>query len=71
MLELLWDLAHLPQLSTPLIDLALEEHLSILSESHNVKEQLKRTYVVKCVDDIKEVRLQDCEVDLQCLVDVE
>jgi len=54
-LELLWDLSHLPALSTHLIEQALEEHLAILSDSYSVKETVKRQYVVKCVEDIKKV----------------
>ncbi|XP_046339329.2 ubiquitin carboxyl-terminal hydrolase 24-like isoform X2 [Haliotis rufescens] len=52
-LELLWDLAHLPALSTHLIEQALDEHHAILSDSYSVKEQIKLQYVIKCVDDIK------------------
>ena len=52
-LQLLWDLSHLPALSTHLIELALEEHLAILNDSYTVKDQVKRQYVSKCVDDIK------------------
>ena len=54
-LQLLWDLSHLPALSTHLIELALEEHLAILNDSYIVKDQVKRSYVSKCVDDIKKV----------------
>lgn len=54
-LELLWDLAHLPALSTHLIEQALDEHHAILSDSYSVKEQIKLQYVIKCVDDIKKV----------------
>lgn len=56
-LELLWDLSHLPTLSRQLIELALEEHLAILSDSFSVREQVKRNYVIKCVDDIRKVRV--------------
>ncbi|XP_052775472.1 ubiquitin carboxyl-terminal hydrolase 24-like isoform X3 [Mya arenaria] len=52
-LQLLWDLSHLPALSTHLVELALEEHLAILNDSYTVKDQVKRNYVSKCVDDIK------------------
>ncbi|BFY99847.1 hypothetical protein BsWGS_02887 [Bradybaena similaris] len=52
-LELLWDLAHLPSLSTSLVEQALDEHHAILSDSYSVKEQVKLQYVNKCVDDIK------------------
>ena len=54
-LELLWDLAHLPALSTSLVEQALDEHHSILSDSYSVKEQVKLQYVNKCVEDIKKV----------------
>lgn len=54
-LELLWDLAHLPTLKTLLIEQALDEHLTILSDSFAVKEPIKRQYIVKCVEDIREV----------------
>ncbi|KAL3868453.1 hypothetical protein ACJMK2_041259 [Sinanodonta woodiana] len=52
-LNLLWDLAHLPVLSTDLIEQALDEHLGILNDSYAVKDQVKRQYVSKCVEDIK------------------
>ncbi|CAL1529935.1 unnamed protein product [Lymnaea stagnalis] len=52
-LELLWDLAHLPALSTSLVEQALDEHHAILSDSYTVKEQVKLQYVTKCVEDIK------------------
>ncbi|KAH3849056.1 hypothetical protein DPMN_091445, partial [Dreissena polymorpha] len=51
--QLLWDLSHLPALSTHLIELAMEEHLAILNDSYTVKDQVKRNYLSKCVDDIK------------------
>ena len=54
-LELLWDLAHLPALSRHLVEQAQEEHHAILSDSYSVKEQVKLQYVQKCVDDIKKV----------------
>ena len=57
-LELLWDLSHLPSLPTSLLEQALDEHLNILLHNDTaIKEQVKRTYVTKCVSDIKEVRL--------------
>ncbi|GFO40770.1 ubiquitin carboxyl-terminal hydrolase 24 [Plakobranchus ocellatus] len=52
-LGLLWDLAHLPALSTTLVEQALDEHHAILSDSYSVKEQVKLQYVNKCVEDIK------------------
>ena len=57
-LELLWDLAHLPVLPTSLVQQALDEHLAILNDSFVVKEATKKSYVIKCVDDIKEVCCQ-------------
>jgi len=52
-LELLWGLAHLPQLSREMVDLALEAHSSILVDSYHTKEAEKRTYISKCVEDIR------------------
>lgn len=52
---MLWDLAHLPTLKTGLIEQALDEHLAILSDSFTVKEPIKKQYVIKCVEDIREV----------------
>ncbi|XP_044286407.1 ubiquitin carboxyl-terminal hydrolase 24 isoform X3 [Varanus komodoensis] len=52
-LEVLWDLAHLPILASSLIQQALEEHLTILSDAYAVKEAIKRTYIIKCIEDIK------------------
>lgn len=54
-LELLWGLAHLPQLSREMVDLALEAHSSILVDSYHTKEAEKRTYISKCVEDIRKV----------------
>ena len=54
-LELLWGLAHLPQLSREMVDLALEAHSTILIDSYHTKEAEKRTYISKCVDDIRKV----------------
>ncbi|KAH9492249.1 Ubiquitin carboxyl-terminal hydrolase 24 [Bulinus truncatus] len=58
-LELLWDLAHLPSLSTSLVEQALDEHHAILSDSYIVKEQIKMQYVNKCVEDIKKTIIND------------
>ena len=55
-LELLWELAHLPHLDTPLMEQALSEHLAILSEGYTVRENVKKSYVGKCIADIKQVR---------------
>ncbi|XP_013409431.2 ubiquitin carboxyl-terminal hydrolase 24-like [Lingula anatina] len=52
-LELLWDLAHVPSLTTNLIEQALGEHLVILSDAYSVREQVKKNYLTKCVEDIK------------------
>lgn len=54
-LELLWELAHLPTLPTSLVQQALEEHLGILSDAYAVKETVKRSYIIKCIEDIKKV----------------
>jgi len=42
-------------LKTSLVELALEEHLAVLSDPFAVKEQVKKQYVIKCVEDIREV----------------
>ncbi|KAG1964608.1 ubiquitin carboxyl-terminal hydrolase [Pimephales promelas] len=52
-LEVLWELAHLPTLPTSLVQQALEEHLTILSDAYAVKEAIKRNYIIKCIEDIK------------------
>lgn len=54
-LEVLWELAHLPTLPTTLVQQALEEHLTILSDAYAVKETIKRNYIIKCIEDIKKV----------------
>lgn len=56
MLEVLWELAHLPTLPTSLVQQALEEHLGILSDAYAVKETVKRSYIIKCIEDIKKVK---------------
>uniref|UniRef100_A0A8C3LWG7 Ubiquitin specific peptidase 24 n=1 Tax=Chrysolophus pictus TaxID=9089 RepID=A0A8C3LWG7_CHRPC len=56
-LEVLWELAHLPTLPCSLIQQALEEHLTILSDAYAVKEAIKRSYIIKCIEDIKRVGL--------------
>lgn len=57
-LEVLWELAHLPTLPTTLVQQALEEHLTILSDAYAVKETVKKSYIIKCIEDIKKVRCQ-------------
>uniref|UniRef100_A0A8B9K9Q5 Ubiquitin carboxyl-terminal hydrolase 24 n=1 Tax=Astyanax mexicanus TaxID=7994 RepID=A0A8B9K9Q5_ASTMX len=58
-LEVLWDLAHLPTLPTTLVQQALEEHLTILSDGYAVKETVKRNYIIKCIEDIKKIQIQE------------
>ncbi|KAK5869950.1 hypothetical protein PBY51_024623 [Eleginops maclovinus] len=58
-LEVLWELAHLPTLPTSLVQQALEEHLGILSDAYAVKETVKRNYIIKCIEDIKKTHIQD------------
>lgn len=53
-IDLLWELAHSQSLSMNLVELALEELFSILREvSH--KDQTKKQYAVKCIEDIRKV----------------
>jgi ubiquitin carboxyl-terminal hydrolase 9/24 len=52
-LDLLWSLSHLPSLTTDMVDQALRSHIDILSDSFAVKEQIKKNYAVKCIEDIK------------------
>ncbi|XP_034036320.1 ubiquitin carboxyl-terminal hydrolase 24 isoform X2 [Thalassophryne amazonica] len=67
-LEVLWELAHLPTLPTSLVQQALEEHLGILSDAYAVKETVKRSYIIKCIEDIKKTRIQEeCKSDSQIL----
>ena len=49
-------------LKTSLVELALEEHLAVLSDPFAIKEQVKKQYVIKCVEDIREVLLFDSVV---------
>jgi ubiquitin carboxyl-terminal hydrolase 9/24 len=51
-LEVLWELAHSNDLPCHLIERALEEHLNVLTEIPN-KEQLRKSYVQRCIDDLK------------------
>ncbi|KAF3691160.1 Ubiquitin carboxyl-terminal hydrolase 24 [Channa argus] len=59
-LEVLWELAHLPTLPTSLVQQALEEHLGILSDAYAVKETVKRSYIIKCIEDIKKLKALVC-----------
>lgn len=38
----------------------MEEHLTILSDAYAVKEAIKRSYIIKCIEDIKRVGLSFC-----------
>uniref|UniRef100_A0A667ZE80 Ubiquitin carboxyl-terminal hydrolase 24 n=1 Tax=Myripristis murdjan TaxID=586833 RepID=A0A667ZE80_9TELE len=58
-LEVLWELAHLPTLPTSLVQQASEEHLGILSDAYAVKETVKRSYIIKCIEDIKKTHTQE------------
>ncbi|XP_051510524.1 ubiquitin carboxyl-terminal hydrolase 24 isoform X1 [Myxocyprinus asiaticus] len=58
-LEVLWELAHLPTLPTTLVQQALEEHLTILSDAYAVKETVKKNYIIKCIEDIKKIQIQE------------
>ena len=51
-LEALWELARFPGISCHLVERALDEHLNVLSEIPN-REQLRKSYVQRCVDDLK------------------
>ncbi|XP_065904481.1 ubiquitin carboxyl-terminal hydrolase 24-like isoform X2 [Dysidea avara] len=52
-LDLLWGLAHTPQLSTAMVELALDAHSAILIESTSARDSEKKAYISKCVEDIK------------------
>ena len=54
-LELLWNLAHLQQLSREMVELALDSHYHILIDSFHMKDHERRIYINKCVEDIKKV----------------
>lgn len=56
-LEVLWSLAHLPNMSREMVELALESHSTVLVDSYHTKDAEKKTYISKCVDDIKKVRV--------------
>ena len=36
-----------------MVDQALKSHIEILSDSYSVKEQIKKNYAIKCVEDMK------------------
>ena len=54
MLELLWELAHVSSLSTTLLEQALSEHLSVLNGGNYVNDSIKKSYVFKCINEIKQ-----------------
>ncbi|XP_028977659.1 ubiquitin carboxyl-terminal hydrolase 24 isoform X2 [Esox lucius] len=58
-LEVLWELAHLPTLPTSLVQQASEEHLAILTDAYAVKETVKRCYIIKCIEDIKKTQAEE------------
>ncbi|EGV91717.1 Ubiquitin carboxyl-terminal hydrolase 24 [Cricetulus griseus] len=64
-LDVLWELAHLPTLPSSLIQQALEEHLTILSDAYAVKEAIKRSYIIKCIEDIKRSIIQDLKKNFE------
>jgi len=55
-------LAHLPKLTPHLVDLALREHNTILNDSGFVKDSLKKSFILRCIDDIKKVS----DLSLRC-----
>uniref|UniRef100_H3APV7 Ubiquitin carboxyl-terminal hydrolase 24 n=1 Tax=Latimeria chalumnae TaxID=7897 RepID=H3APV7_LATCH len=61
-LEVLWELAHLPTLPCTLVQQALEEHLTILSDTYAVKEAVKKSYIIKCIEDIKRNGKAKCDL---------
>ncbi|KAF8763443.1 Ubiquitin carboxyl-terminal hydrolase 24 like protein [Argiope bruennichi] len=50
--ELLWDLAHASSIPMNIVELALQEHFSILCEVAH-KDQIKKQYCVRCIEDIR------------------
>ena len=65
-LVVLWEWAHVADVETQLLECALDEHLAILSDSYSVKEHVKKQYMVKCVDDIKEVNYASTWLGVLC-----
>jgi len=52
-LQLLWDMAHIPEIPKHLVERAFAEHLSTITEMTLNKDAVRRQYVLACVDDIK------------------
>ena len=46
----------MPNISREMLELALDAHSSILIESYHTKESERKTYINKCVEDIRKVR---------------
>ena len=61
-LELLWSMAHTPQLSPEMAEQALDAHCSILVDSTHSKDAERKLYIGKCVEDIKKVKTTPCLV---------
>ena len=40
-----------------MVELALDSHSSILIDSYHTKDAEKKTYIAKCVEDIKKVQM--------------
>ena len=43
-----------------MVELALDAHSSILIDSYHTKDAEKKTYIAKCVEDIKKVINAQC-----------
>ena len=52
-LQLLWDMAHIPEIPKHLVERAFAEHLATINEITLNKDAMKKQYVLNCVDDIK------------------
>jgi ubiquitin carboxyl-terminal hydrolase 9/24 len=52
-LQLLWDMAHIPEIPKHLVERAFAEHLATINEMTLNKDAIRRQYVLNCVDDIK------------------
>ena len=52
-LQLLWDMAHIPEIPKHLVERAFAEHLATINEITLNKDAIKKQYVLNCVDDIK------------------
>eukprot|EP00090_Calanus_glacialis_P047045 TRINITY_DN9530_c0_g1_i3.p1 TRINITY_DN9530_c0_g1~~TRINITY_DN9530_c0_g1_i3.p1 ORF type:complete len:2633 (-),score=502.34 TRINITY_DN9530_c0_g1_i3:271-7929(-) len=52
-LQLLWEMAHIPEIPKHLVERAFAEHLATINEMTLNKDAIRRQYVLNCVDDIK------------------